>query len=62
MFTNCSTNGKKTVAKVEDKGPHTPKVFMPGASCDTVKEKIDGRRWEQAHIVCTLKDAVWSPE
>jgi hypothetical protein len=59
---NCSTTNKKEVKVSEDKNSPIPKVFMPGATCETVKEKIEGRRWEQSHLVCNLKDAVWSPQ
>ncbi len=58
---SCSTT-KKSESSQTDSGPHVPKVIMPNAKCETVKEKFEGKRWEEAHRVCTLKDAVWSPE
>ncbi len=62
FIVSCSTAVKKEVKVSDDKNSPIPKVFMPGATCETVKEKIEGRRWEQAHLVCNLKDAVWSPQ
>jgi hypothetical protein len=62
VLLSCSTANKKEVKVSEDKNSPVPKVFMPGATCETVKEKIEGRRWEQSHMVCNLKDAVWSPQ
>jgi hypothetical protein len=45
-----------------DKNSRVPHVVMPGAVCETIKEKYEGRIWEEAHLKCTLKDAVWSPQ